>query len=347
MYRRPDAGRAGVDRSQLNMSPRRRTAFLLALAASLALHFLVLAGPGWHLGGEDGNAVMLEAHLEKAAPPPVAKQVSKRKPVFRPAPETAPQPASQPDAVAAASAAQIDAPPAPPAPPAPVVVAEEAPEVAPPLPRRGRIRFQVFAGKFLAGQSVHQWRHDGKRYKLSAVTETVGLAALFNSVKVSQVSEGSFRQGEMKPDSYRGDKGDGEVQSASFDWSAGQVTLGNGQSAPLTEGAEDVLSMLYQLMQAAQRGEGFAMPVATGRKVERYAFEWLGEDALDIKAGSFHAWHVRVVAVSDQGKSAVDTMDIWLGREVDGLPIRIRQTDRKGGVTDLVAEDIDYEGKKS
>lgn len=328
------------------MSPRRRTAFLLALAASLALHFLVLVGPGWHLGSGDKDAVTLEAHLEKAAPPPVAKPVSKRKPVFKPAPQLAPETAQQPEASAPAPA-QAEAPPAPPAPPAPAVAAEEAPEVAPPLPRKGRIHYQVFAGRFLAGQSIHQWHHDGKRYQLSAVTETIGLAALFNSVKVSQVSEGSFRQGEMKPDSYRGDKGDGEVQSASFDWSAGQVTLGNGQAAPLSEGAEDVLSMLYQLMQAAQRGEGFVMPVATGRKVERYAFEWLGEDALDIKAGSFHAWHVRIVAVSDQGKAAADTMDIWLGREVAGLPIRIRQTDRKGGVTDLVADDIDYEGKKS
>ncbi|HEX5392325.1 MAG TPA: DUF3108 domain-containing protein [Rhodocyclaceae bacterium] len=326
------------------MSPRRRTAFLLALAASLALHFLVLAGPGWHLGALGGEGVTLEARLEKAAPP-VVKSISKRKPVFKPASDPAPQPAVP--ASDPAPVAQADGSSAPPSSPAPVAVAEEAPEVAPPLPRRGRIRFSVFAGKFLAGQSVHQWRHDGKRYKLSAVTETVGLAALFNSVKVSQVSEGSFRQGELKPDSYRGDKGDGEVQSASFDWSAGQVTLGNGQAAPITEGAEDVLSMLYQLMQAAQRGEGFAMPVATGRKVERYAFEWLGEDALDIKAGSFHAWHVRVVAVSDQDKTAADTMDIWLGREVDGLPIRIRQTDRKGGVTDLVADEIDYEGKKS
>ena len=83
------------------------------------------------------------------------------------------------------------------------------------------------------------------------------------------------------------------------------------------------------------------MAVANGRKVERYAFEWLGEDELALKPGHFHTWHVRVRA-ADGGK---DTTEVWLGKEVVGLPIKIRFTDRKGDVSEQVAEEIDYEGK--
>ena len=88
-------------------------------------------------------------------------------------------------------------------------------------------------------------------------------------------------------------------------------------------------------------GEGFIMAVATGRKVERYAFEWLGEEELTLKPGRFHTWHVRVRAASG-GK---DTTEVWLGKEVAGLPVKIRNTDRKGDVFDQVAEQIEYEGK--
>jgi hypothetical protein len=211
------------------------------------------------------------------------------------------------------------------------------------LPRSGHIRFLITRGEggFIIGRSIHEWHHDGKRYSLIATAETTGLVALFKPAKAVQSSEGGFFKGELKPENFRFDRGDNDVATASFDWKAQQVTLGDGQLVSISEGAEDMVSMLYQLMQAAQRGEGFVMAVATGRKVERYAFEWLGEEELTLKPGHFHAWHVRVRAESG-GK---DTTEVWLGREVAGLPIKIRNTDRKGDVFDQVAEEIVYEGQ--
>lgn len=331
----------------MNSTPRRGASvvFGLALFLSLLLHTLVLVGPVWGLGGlpDDPAPTVLEATL--IAPPKPRLQ-----PGFKPAPKpSAPLPTPQAGgsvptvpAVDDGAAKPSEPPPVESPPPVPAVVAE-APEEAPPLPKKGRIRFSLVRGLggFVVGQSIHEWQHDGRRYALTATSETTGLAALFKPAKVVQASEGGFRNGELRPSSFRFDRGGGDVETANFDWVAGQVALGNGQVVPIGGGAEDGLSMIYQLMQAAQKGQEFVMPVATGRKVERYGFEWLGEEVLDLKAGQFHAWHVRVRSVG----GSLDTIEVWLGREVLGLPVKIRQTDRKGEVFDLLAEEINFEGK--
>ncbi|GAB2181795.1 hypothetical protein DLREEDagrD3_20180 [Denitratisoma sp. agr-D3] len=328
----------------------RRRGLLAALLLSLLLHLALVTSPGWHLGLLTAETPeLLEATLAPPPPPPAPKPAPP-KPAPRPAPSVAstPVPGSVSTAAPTPPATPVAAEPSPP--PALQAKAEEAPEAPIPLPRRGKIRFGVYKGasgerSLLVGRAIHEWQHDGKRYRLSATTETVGLAALFKNVKILQSSEGGFLKGELKPTLFRQDRGEGDVVESAFDWAAASVSLQNGQTAAIGEGAEDVLSMFYQLMQAAQRGEGFVMAVANGRKVERYAFEWLGEERLEIKAGQFRAWHVRVrSAVGGAGDGrGVDVTEVWLGKEVAGLPIRIRYTDRKGEVGDQIAEAIEYD----
>lgn len=337
------------------MKIRRRQGLFFALLISLALHLVLLIEPGWSLGGL-GDAAPPEPLEANLVAPPLPKPPPPPKP--RPQPAETPQPVVQPAAPAPADIAPTSAaataptgpaapPPSPPAtvPATPPAVAEAAPDAPIPLPHRGRIGFNVYKGdkgerSLLVGRTVHEWSHDGKNYRLSAVTETVGLAALFRSVKIQQLSEGGFLKGELKPTRFRNDRGQGDVVESVFDWQARTASLADGRSVPVGDGAEDMLSMFYQLMQAAQRGEGFVMAVATGRKLERYGFEWLGEEQLDIKAGRFHAWHVRIRSADGGGS---DLTEVWLGKEVAGLPVRIRYTDRKGEVGDQIAETIEYE----
>ncbi|HEY6896611.1 MAG TPA: DUF3108 domain-containing protein [Rhodocyclaceae bacterium] len=327
------------------MSAPPRRAFRVALIASLLLHLVVIAAPGLHLPGlgNDAELPVLEARLAQApapAPKPAAPRKAAPKPLPAAAPVAAPSEVVGPVALAEPAA---PAPQAPATPPATVAAPANAPEILPPLPKKGRIRYGLLRGEggMLIGQSLHEWQHDGKHYSLTATSQTTGLAALFKPLKVVQSSSGAIVQGELKPDQFRFDRGEGDVVSAAFDWPAAKVTLGNGQVSAIGDGAEDMLSMFYQLMQAAQRGGDFQMAVATGRKVERYAFEWLPEEKLVIKAGTFNAWRVRVRAAG----GGADVTEVWLGREVAGLPVKIRNIDRKGELFDQIAEEIEYEGK--
>ncbi len=343
-----------------------RRAFVVGLLASLLLHLCVVAGPGWMLGGlpeaekpDVMEATLIAPPLPKPAPRPAVSRPRPRpvppptattsaakaeaEPDARPAPEPAPEPVAETPAempaekvseAADAGKGGADNGTAP---------ADAAPEVAPPLPRQGRIRFSLHKGidGFVVGESIHAWQHDGKRYTLSATSRTTGLAALFKSATVVQSSEGGFERGELRPSRFSNDRGEGDVVTAAFDWEAKTVLQSDGKQISIAEGAEDALAMFYQLMQAAQRGEEFVMAVATGRKVERYRFEWLPEETLRLKAGPMAAWRVRVGSAG----GGRDTTEVWLGKDVLGLPVKIRQTDRKGDVFELVAEEIDYEGK--
>lgn len=215
------------------------------------------------------------------------------------------------------------------------------------LPRRGSVRFAARRGEggFVLGQSTHHWRHDGRHYFLDSVTETTGLVALFRSVRVVWQSEGEVVGDGLRPQAFRSEKG-----NASFDWQAMKLSLSAGarREVALLPGVQDVLSMFYQLgimlpklrQEDGQVAGSFPMFVTTGRKLERYRFDVLGEERLVIRQhGAQRTLHLRTLA-GDQ------TIDIWLGLDVSGLPLRIRYSDGKGDVNDLLAEDIDFEGMK-
>lgn len=329
----------------------------VALIASLLLHALGIFAPRLRLDAWlSETQTPLQATLVMHAPPPKPAPPKPRKHRAKPKPppalapvqpvaptppapsEAAPDEAEKPpDEIAQNGPAPAPEPESPNEPPP-----AAAPEIAPALPRSGRIVYAISRGSgFTVGRAIHEWEHDGKRYRMQATAETTGIAAVFKSVKAVQTSEGGFEQGELKPEDFRFDRGNGDIGTARFDWQARQVTLGDGQAVPLTEGAEDFLSMFYQLAQAAQRGEGFTMAVATGKKVERYAFDWLGEEEVRVPLGMLSTWHVRVQAV-EGGK---DFTDVWLAKDFAGLPVKIRNTDRKGEVFEQSAVSVDYEGK--
>ncbi len=342
---------AGVKDGSVRKNFMRGAAWALLL--SLLLHVLLILGPAWQLPDLaallDATPPVINARLIKhVIPHPVPVRTPHR--VAAPPAEIANTPSLPDSPVDALPSSEVEKPPLasePVSPPPPVSEPELLPaiipEVAFALPHRGRIRFSVAQGPdgFVLGKTTHAWHHDNRTYAMTGTTETTGLAALFHPVKIVQSSEGGFAKGELMPREFRDDRGDGTVNTASFDWDKLQVTLNGLQEISIAGGAQDLLSMFYQLTQAAARGEGFEMAIATGRKVERYAFEWLDEEDITVKAGNFHTWHVRVHAVSG-GK---DITEVWLGQGVAGLPVKIRQTDRKGGIVDLQAEEIDYEGK--
>lgn len=344
------------------MTPVRQQRLTLALLLSLLLHLTTLVAPGWVLPAiDDSNSreslPQIEAHLSTATlretplapaqPPPV-----KRKP--------------RQNAVAGAAAIQpsvVVEPPAQPALPPPLPQpqqsASDAPGSAPmvsepaapaavappelPLPRHGLIRFVVTRGEqgFVIGQSVHRWSHDGKTYTLNNVTETTGLAALFRPVQVTQTSVGEIGADGLRPREFRTGKDGVAGDAANFDWSSMTLLLsaGNPPEVALKPGAQDMLSMFYQLSARypwipPQRNE---VTVATGRKSERYAFEVLGEELLPTVQGPLRTLHLRTAA-------GVEAIDIWVGLDLRDLPVKIRYTDRQGDSFDQIAEEIRFDG---
>lgn len=356
-----------------------RQRLALALSFSLLLHLGVLVTPGWYLPTTDEtlspeSSSLLETRL---APPPGSRSADpssySRPPPRKPRHSAAPLPAPVSE-----EAPQIEPPPALPsssaeAPPsnsvsalplssaepatdavATAVPAELAAPADPPsntskpvpepsLPRQGSIRFAISRGDqgFVIGQSLHRWSHDGKHYTLSSVTETTGIAALFKPARVLQSSEGEIDVAGLRPSEFRTEKNGIAGDTASFDWSAMTLLLsaGSQREVPLVSGAQDMLSMFYQL--------GAVFPwvphelkeimVATGRKFEHYSFEVVREELLPTKYGETRTLHLRSTA-------GVEAIDIWAGLDLLGLPLKIRYTDRQGELFDQNAEEIEIDG---
>lgn len=216
------------------------------------------------------------------------------------------------------------------------------------LPRNGSIRFSVEKG-FIVGQSVHRWSHDGKEYSLSSLTQTTGLAAFFQPVRLTWTSTGMLDGKGLQPHEFRVEKNGVAGDSADFDWAAKQLVLSSDtqQEVPLVSGAQDMLSVFYQLGMllpalADQAPTGGTMAraelmVATGRKFERYGFDVVGEEKLSLKFGKYRTVHLRTA-------SGKETTEVWLAPDLHNLPVKIRITDRKGDSYDQIAESIEFEG---
>jgi hypothetical protein len=332
-------------------TPARRP-FWLALLVSLMLHLSAITAPGWGLPLLDDEEAQttLDATLvvpvqakprlpPKPAPAPQKKRSAPFEPVSAPAGALA-----MPAAEGTESAAPVNTQPE-----SASAVASEALSDAVPLastiahaslwPKQGRITYQVTRGEngFLIGRAEHRWQHDEQSYELRAVTETVGLAALFRPVQVVQESRGLFAATGLQPLEFKNER-DGKLKdSVRFDMEQRRIFLGNGQSAALGASVQDLLSLFYQLGAAALDVTEFTMTVATGRKVANYLVT-VGETLkLDTPLGERSVRHLKVA-----GTARDDATEIWFDT-LTHLPMKIRHRDRKGEVFDQIATAIELE----
>ena len=313
-------------------------AFVIALAASLGIHAAALFGTDVEIFGGADEPLVLRAELQ---PPPAAPPATEPPPPVKPRPKPA-----RPAALTSAQPSAIDEPvaPAPEAKPSeiapnlPSTVANKAPAPAKPLlPAKGRMRFVIYYGTqgFEIGRAEHRWEftEDG-RYRLTGMTETSGLVALFKPLVFENESSGRLVAGGLQPETYRSRKnGKDANENADFDWSTAAVHLSrSGATQPVSRGTQDILSLNYQLAYLRRPEGGATVGVVTGKKYDRFALDSLGEEEIDIPAGHFRTLHLRAMG---------DTVtEIWIALDRHRLPVKIRYTDKKGDIFEQVATEI-------
>jgi hypothetical protein len=325
-------------------------AIVAALAASLGIHVAALFGPDVELFGGADEPVTLRAELQ---PPPAApKAPAEPKPAAKPRPKTA-KTAPLVTAKASPEAPVVPAAPEPDSeieqkneptlgPAVDSVVVASAPSAPPEpaqplLPASGTIRYAIYMGTrgFQIGRAEHNWEFtaDG-RYRLTGMTETVGLAALFKTIRFENESSGRLVAGGLQPESYRTRKnGQDANENADFDWTAGEVRLSrSGKVQPIAPGAQDILSLNYQLAYLPRPEVGATVGVITGKKYERHELDSLGEEELATPAGHFRTLHLRALGSN--------VTEIWIALDRHRLPVKIRFTDKKGDVYEQVATEI-------
>lgn len=318
-------------------------ALIAAFVASLGAHALALFLPDVDLSTAPPPPALVAEIEPVAAParvaPPARSAPRKRHPSAKTA---TPTPAAAPpagvaqltagagDTTAPAALAEhqdgaASAPGDDDSAPTPLADAGAAADATNRLPAEGTISYRVYRGTrgFEVGHSTHTWRIADGAYRISALTETNGLAALFKPLQIALESRGLFDAAGYHPESFAVRRNGAETRErADFDWSAGTVRVGDRPAEALADGAQDLLSFHYQLAFLPQLAGVNVMPIVTGKKFERYRLEAIGDEEIDTPAGRFQTLHVR--APGD------NTTDLWLARERWLLPVKIRYTDRHG-----------------
>lgn len=201
------------------------------------------------------------------------------------------------------------------------------------MPRSGRVEYIVMRGDggFVVGRARHEWQLEGNTYAFKSTVETIGIAALFKSIKATQESRGEITAAGFRPTEFIQERGKGS-ERARFDWKRNTVKNGDEEDA-LAAGTQDVLSVYYQLAWSAPTRGILELPIATGRKLDQYRFEVIGAETLSTEDGPQQTTRVRV-------KTGSDTMELWLAPQLSPLPLRITILNKKGELYDQRAKRV-------
>lgn len=212
------------------------------------------------------------------------------------------------------------------------------------LPKQLALTYDASAARgplVLSGESKLTFARDGERYEFNAETVALGI------FRATQRSSGTVRGDVLAPALYQEERTGRPGFLTTIDWSARRVTFAPGGrksnphpseaellllQAPAPPLLQDRLSVLLQVgvaLRAQPARTSVAFPVAGARRVAWTRFERRDEAPVTLPLGQLAS--LRYERPLDEDN---DRIEVWLAPDACWLPVRIRYTDRKGGVID-------------
>ncbi|MDR2875466.1 MAG: DUF3108 domain-containing protein [Methylobacillus sp.] len=338
---------------------------LATLAFSLALHVLLIArysGLDW-AWVTDKNSTPIEVKLEPKPKPPTAVAKAEPPPEIKPQPKPKPAPEPEPQAVEETpppveEAVVAESPETFPQPPImrnqaisaealPPETSVEAPVNAPtdelPMAQENQvgvaeIDFKLFHKGGGAGTEHHVYSRDGARYVLTSVAKPDWLHSLVVS-ELTQQSDGQVTEQGLKPShySYQYGKNQNKWREAVFDWEQNTLTMQYGarkQQEPLVEGAQDMMSFMYQFMFMPPLSQ-MELAITNGKRLKIYDYSFEGEEEIELPFGKVNSLHIVHLGTKGEEKT-----ELWLVPNYHYLPLRFRMTEEDGAVWERIATQV-------
>ena len=322
----------------------------VAIVFSLLLHALLFGGFSWKLPDLTDNKTIIQAQLVQRAPPklqnlkpvrlkakptpkkvklpPKAKLPPIEPPAVAPIANTEPQPTAEPQDVADDTNASKN------------TTSPEMERDPIPIPADDQAQkpYEYVVSQFeakraqdatAAGTATITYQAlPNKRYSLTSEMHAKGLLSLFMKQRLL-TSEGNITDKGLQPTSFKYEVENNKVKSTftTFDWQSKTVTLQSNKGekkVPLPDGAQDLLSFMYQPMFVPPLNET-KYYVTNGRTVRDYDYEFTGEETITTKIGDLHTIHLH--RTNDDGDEIID---LWLATDYLYLPVKIVQTNKKG-----------------
>ena len=183
-----------------------------------------------------------------------------------------------------------------------------------------------------AGTSTLQLtRKSATEYSYSSSNTARGLFKIAIPDTITQISDFSIVDGQVRPGTYVGDDGSSDTSkdvSLKFDWAARKVT-GTAEQKPVNAmiqpGVQDSLSVQIALMCALAAGESpKSFQLIDKDEVKEYQYRHEGNATLDTPVGK-----LETVIYTSQRTGANRLTRLWIAPSLGFLPVRAEQL-RKG-----------------
>jgi hypothetical protein len=208
------------------------------------------------------------------------------------------------------------------------------------LPRRVDIEFAVYLGSMRIGEGRDHFEHDGKAYRITSASRTVGIAALYRLNIVREV-QGRVTPAGLRPESYSETRNGKLKRSVRFDWNQKQASLFNGESThsvPLPEDTWDTTSFGYNFPYFRRQTGELQINLTDGRKISPSRYALLGRARLETEIGTLETLHMKKVQDADDKRA----FEVWLAVDRRFAPVRIRYTEKDGTVFDSLVTKLTF-----
>jgi hypothetical protein len=189
------------------------------------------------------------------------------------------------------------------------------------------------------GKAKSTFNAEGEQYRLDFIAEPGGMAGLLLP-NLIQVSQGVIVKTGLQPLIYTyqfGTRAD-KSRRATFDWEKKSLEIMTSKettAVPLMEGAQDVISFMYQFMYVAPL-QNMQLNITNGKSFKEYDYEFMGEETLNLSFGEVQAYHIVHNNTDNDEK-----VELWLAQDYQFIPVKIRKIDKEGKVYEFTATRIE------
>ena len=249
----------------------------------------------------------------------------------------------------AASAVPLTLPPASSSSPAVAQPAPAAPAFEwPPSTRLSYTLVGDYRGP-VQGKARVEWLRSGNRYQVHL---DVRVGADFAPLLARRMSsDGLLTEAGLKPQRYDEETKVllREVRRQTIFFEPDRIVLPRGGVQPPVAGVQDTASQFVQLSwmftlqpQLLRAGQTVEVPLALARRVDRWVYDVVGEEVLDLPVGSVKAWYLKPRL---QSKTSSDlSVETWFAPSLQYLPVRIRIRQDEASFIDLTLERLPQQG---
>ena len=210
-------------------------------------------------------------------------------------------------------------------------------------PASATVIYNLFRNGVQLGVIAEQFEARDGAYRATSEAHATGFFALVQREPIRYISNGTVTRDGLRPQRFEGHHR-GKSMFAEFDWPGAKLNLthdGLNHAVALPPGAQDRLSIMYQLMYAVKAAEKTRTPhldfaMTNGRKLEKYRYTAQSDVTIDTPFKRLNTIHlVKQRAADDTGT------EIWIAPEYGNVPVKVLIVEEDGVRYEQVATSVE------